>query len=218
MKPKLHLALDTYSVQETLDILNTGIFEYADMIECGSSLIFAEGLKAVVAIKNAFPSKEIVADMKMSCEMLPYYAKQFKDALTDSMILVTSNDDNVTLRATKIALENNLKIYMYLNLNENEIVSNEKLENWKKIGLTNVIFHQMHTESPYWRESDYKCIKKISDYGFEVSVTGKITPELIGSFKEFNIHSFIIGTSITNASDPVAKIEQFINEINDNFN
>ena len=60
MIPKLHYALDTLSVEETLDCLKAGVGETADIIEMGSSIILSEGNKIIKYVKNSFTQyKEI---------------------------------------------------------------------------------------------------------------------------------------------------------------
>lgn len=52
MIPKLHYALDTLSVEETLDCLKAGVGETADIIEMGSSIILSEGNKIIKYVKT----------------------------------------------------------------------------------------------------------------------------------------------------------------------
>jgi 3-hexulose-6-phosphate synthase len=60
---KIQLALDRLSIQNAI-ALGEEVREYVDWIEVGTSLIKEYGMESVRALKNAFPEKKIVADMK----------------------------------------------------------------------------------------------------------------------------------------------------------
>ena len=60
--PKVQIALDVLSIKEALDIAKKchGIH----LIEAGTPLIKSKGVKAITELKEHFPDKIIVADMK----------------------------------------------------------------------------------------------------------------------------------------------------------
>lgn len=61
---KLQLALDVASTKDAMKIIEE-TYDYVDILEVGTPLIMAEGLNSVKAIKNAFPAKTVLADMKI---------------------------------------------------------------------------------------------------------------------------------------------------------
>ncbi len=60
---KLQLALDFLTIDDALEMAVKAA-DYVDFIEAGTPLIKSEGLKAVRRLKERFPEKIIVADMK----------------------------------------------------------------------------------------------------------------------------------------------------------
>lgn len=61
---KLQLALDTYSIQQSLDILEE-LAGIVDIVEIGTPMIVREGVHAVKAVKTAFPKLSVLADVKI---------------------------------------------------------------------------------------------------------------------------------------------------------
>lgn len=60
---KLQVAIDLLTTEAALE-LAAKVAPYVDIIELGTPLIKAEGLKVVTAMKNAHPNKLVFADMK----------------------------------------------------------------------------------------------------------------------------------------------------------
>ncbi|PMD86853.1 3-hexulose-6-phosphate synthase, partial [Siphonobacter sp. BAB-5405] len=60
---KLQVAIDLLTIQDAL-ALAAKVAPYVDIIELGTPLIKAEGLKVVTAMKEAHPDKWVFADMK----------------------------------------------------------------------------------------------------------------------------------------------------------
>jgi 3-hexulose-6-phosphate synthase / 6-phospho-3-hexuloisomerase len=64
MEPTLQLALDFVDLPRALKVAEEAVPGGVDWLEAGTPLIKSEGLSAVRALKNRFPDKTIVADMK----------------------------------------------------------------------------------------------------------------------------------------------------------
>ncbi|PRD57028.1 3-hexulose-6-phosphate synthase [Sphingobacterium gobiense] len=60
---KLQVAIDLLTTEAALELASK-VAPYVDIIELGTPLIKAEGLKVVTAMKNAHPEKLVFADMK----------------------------------------------------------------------------------------------------------------------------------------------------------
>lgn len=61
---KLQLALDLVSIPEGIALVRE-VQEYIDIVEIGTPVIIDEGLHAVRAMKAAFPSLKVLADLKV---------------------------------------------------------------------------------------------------------------------------------------------------------
>ncbi len=217
MKPLIHVAFDTLTTKETLQILGTGVGAGADVIECGGPLIFNEGVKVLTAVKQAYPDKEIVADIKMIPLLTAVNGWQFFDAGADAMIIFGVE----SLRDMKIAMDvaekAKRKLYTFIDLEPDRLPSEHLLEIYKAAGVRHVIYHTVRKQAPYWRESDVKCVQILCDAGFQTSVTGKLTLETIQFFSGMPIFSFILGTSIVEAESPLTMLNRYRDFVENNF-
>jgi 3-hexulose-6-phosphate synthase len=64
ISPVVQLSLDVTSIDEALELAGTGMRAGVDWLEAGRSLILAEGLKAVRALRDHHPFVPIVADLR----------------------------------------------------------------------------------------------------------------------------------------------------------
>ena len=64
-KPILQIALDFVDLERALRLADEAVAGGADWLEAGTPLIKSEGLNAVRRLKERFPDKTIVADMKI---------------------------------------------------------------------------------------------------------------------------------------------------------
>ncbi|NLF30414.1 MAG: bifunctional hexulose-6-phosphate synthase/ribonuclease regulator, partial [Planctomycetes bacterium] len=63
-KPKLQVALDFLELDRALAVAAAAVAGGADYIEAGTPLIKSEGLDAVRALRERFPARTIIADLK----------------------------------------------------------------------------------------------------------------------------------------------------------
>ncbi len=61
---KLQLALDVYDTPQALSLLK-GLVDVVDIVEIGTPMIIREGLRAVGAVKEAYPELTVLADAKI---------------------------------------------------------------------------------------------------------------------------------------------------------
>ena len=64
-RPRLQIALDKTDLPSALAPLQRAAPQI-DIIECGTVLVLAEGLRAVREIRALFPDKEILADIRIA--------------------------------------------------------------------------------------------------------------------------------------------------------
>ncbi|BBH23477.1 hypothetical protein Back11_48220 [Paenibacillus baekrokdamisoli] len=61
---KLQLALDLVNTEEAKQLVKE-VESYIDIVEIGTPVVINEGLRAVTAIKEAFPHLQVLADLKV---------------------------------------------------------------------------------------------------------------------------------------------------------
>lgn len=217
MLPKLHYALDTTSIEETLACLMGGVGEEADVIEMGSSIIFTEGNRVLKYVKTLYPNKEIVADIKMLMPTARGSVPPLMDAGADAVIACSSKDTNmIQVAVDEIYSKRQKKMYMYIHLENGEGIQKEWIDKWKEAGIQNVIYHSVNPDF-MWNENDTENIGALCGGGLQVSVTGKLTKDKIRNFKGLPIYSFIIGSAIIKSENPLHAIKELKGCIKETF-
>ena len=61
---KLQIALDDVTLEGALELVKK-VRDYIDIIEIGTPFVYEYGMQAVRTMKEHFPDKEILADMKI---------------------------------------------------------------------------------------------------------------------------------------------------------
>jgi 3-hexulose-6-phosphate synthase/6-phospho-3-hexuloisomerase len=64
MEPIVQVSLDLMTVEDAMPVAETAVRAGVDWLEAGTPLILGEGLRAVKALRQAFPNHPIVADLK----------------------------------------------------------------------------------------------------------------------------------------------------------
>lgn len=91
---KLQLALDLVDIQGALEVVKE-VQDHIDIVEIGTPVVINEGLKAVKAVKDAFPALTVLADLKIM-DAAGYEVSQAAAAGADIItILGVSEDESI---------------------------------------------------------------------------------------------------------------------------
>lgn len=208
--PLLQVALDNFTIEEALESTKV-LAPELDIIEAGTLLTLSTGSGSISTLRTLYPNNIIVADLKivdaggeladMAC------------AKGANWVTVMCNAANATkAKAVEAAAKYNCEIQV-------ELFGNwtfEEAVEWKKIGLTQVIYHQSRdalNSGASWGEENMKVVKKLAEMGFEVSVTGGLTLDVLQLFKGIPVKAFIVGRNLRNAKDPAAEARLYKAEI-----
>jgi 3-hexulose-6-phosphate synthase/6-phospho-3-hexuloisomerase len=63
-RPHVQVSLDLTSIEDALRVAAIAVHAGVDWLEAGTPLILAEGLRAVRALHDRFPTVPVVADLK----------------------------------------------------------------------------------------------------------------------------------------------------------
>ena len=65
MEPKVQISLDLTSIRKAIETAHIAVRAGVDWLEAGTPLVLAEGLHAVRALREEFPTHPIIADLKI---------------------------------------------------------------------------------------------------------------------------------------------------------
>jgi 3-hexulose-6-phosphate synthase len=88
---KLQLALDLVNITEAKEVVNE-VQEYVEIVEIGTPVVINEGLRAVKEIKEAFPSLQVLADLKIM-DAGAYEVMKASEAGADIITVLGATDD-----------------------------------------------------------------------------------------------------------------------------
>ncbi|MBF0714687.1 3-keto-L-gulonate-6-phosphate decarboxylase UlaD [Gemelliphila palaticanis] len=192
--PKLQVALDNNTIESALESIKA-CGDVVDVIEAGTILCLADGMKAVKCLRALYPDKELIADTKCA-DAGGTVAKNCKEAGADIMTVICC----ATIPTMKAAQKEigTLQVELYGNW------TFEEAEQWLAAGIDQAIYHQSRDallSGETWGENDLNKVKKLIDMGFKVSVTGGLSKETLELFRGLDVYTFITGRGITAAED-----------------
>ncbi|CAD7766744.1 MAG: 3-keto-L-gulonate-6-phosphate decarboxylase UlaD [Candidatus Argoarchaeum ethanivorans] len=204
IQPILQVALDILETERAIEIATEAIAGGAEWIEAGTPLIKSEGMDSVRKLREAFPDKTIVADMKiqdtgtLEVEMA---SKAGADVIT---ILATA--DNATVEdALQAAHKYGTTLMVDLLCTKNWIVRAKELE---RLGVGYINFHtgidqQMRGEMPL------KLLKNV-DLAAPIAIAGGIDAETAAQAVSAGASIIIVGGNITRSENVTESTKKII--------
>jgi 3-hexulose-6-phosphate synthase len=205
MKPLLQVALDVTDGKKALELAHAAS-KFVDIIEVGTPLIKAEGLKIVTMLKELFPQKLILADMKIADTgdleaRMAFTAGAQIVTVLGCVSLSTVQSAIAETRAQKG------KIVVDLIGVADTISKAKEIMTLKPdyLGVHTAIDEQLKGRSPF------EEAVSLAKFGFPLSVAGGITLETIDRLAPIPIKIIVVGGAITKAKNP-KKIAQALKE------
>ena len=201
-RPQLQIALDTFDMPSALRPLNAAISQ-VDVIECGTVLIIAEGLRAVREIRALYPNKTILADVRIA-EAGAVISRACFEAGASWVSVVAGASMTTVEQVVKVAKEFGGEVQIELG----ETYDPEQAREWRRLGATQVIIHRSRDAEAAgkltWGENDKDRIRQLHQMGFKVTVTGGVTAKDLPFFQGVPVGVVISGRGIVKADDPLA--------------
>lgn len=202
-KPLLQIALDSLSLEKA--VADAKQAESAvEIIEVGTILACAEGMKAVSSLRALHPNHIIVCDLKTT-DGGAILAKMAFEAGADWLTVSAAAHPATKAACKKVADEFNqvnldAKVKKEIQI---EIYGNwtfEDAKEWVDLGVKQAIYHRSRDAElagKGWTEDDIEKMKRLEELGLEISITGGIIPEDIHLFKDIrNAKAFIAGRAL----------------------
>jgi len=197
MKPILQVALDLLNEHRAIKIAEQSIKGGVDWIEAGTPLIKSEGMDVVRKLKEKFPNKILVADMK-TMDTGAFETEMAAKAGADVVCILGAADDSTIKDALKSARKYGAKIMVDLIGVKDKVKRAEELN---KIGIDYIGIHvgideQMIGKKPI---DILKKITKKTD--IPVAVAGGLNSETVAEVVKAGATIIIVGGAITKAKD-----------------
>lgn len=212
--PLLQVALDHTDLPSALSAANV-LAQEVDVIEAGTILCYAEGARAVEAIRALHPEHIVLADLKAADAGSVVANMVFSKGAT-WMTCICSAPIATLEAALKVAKDNkgDIQIELYGDW------TFAQARKWKSIGISQVIYHRGRDAAAAgqaWGKEDIDKIRKLAEMGMEVSVTGGLSPQDLVLFKNIPVKCFISGRSLYGVNDPADAARKFKEAIKEHW-
>lgn len=202
MAPRLQVAVDRPDLTLALGPLNQ-VADQVDVIEAGTILIIAEGLRAVREIRALYPGKTILADVRIA-EAGALIAEQCFQSGASWVSCVAGASLTTINQVVRVAQAYGGQVQVELG----ETYCPETARAWRHAGVEHVIVHRSRDAevagSLSWGPDDVSRIAELAGMGFTVSITGGITAGELEVFAGSPVGVVIAGRAVMAASDPRA--------------
>ncbi|WP_138418656.1 3-hexulose-6-phosphate synthase [Aquibacillus sediminis] len=203
---QLQLALDRMTRKSCIEIVND-TKESIDIIEVGTGVIKEYGMAIVRELRELYPEKTILADMK-TCDAGKHEAIQAFDAGADIVTVMAFSNDSTITDTLKVAEEYGKHIMVDLL----EVDSRDRIEQLQEIGVD---FVSLHVGKDKQSEGQFSTdlFSLVKGYRFETSVAGGVNLDTLPGIAKENPDIVIVGSAITKAKAPnnvAAKMKQII--------
>lgn len=202
VRMNLQLALDRLTKEECYQMLQTTVTDI-DWIEIGTGVIKEYGMSIVREIKQAYPEKILVADMK-TCDAGKHEAIQAFEAGADITTVMAFSANKTISDSLEIASQYNKRIMVDLL----GITERTRVAELQRLGVQLVSLHfgkDMQEEAAFSNEL-YHLLKGFK--GLEIAVAGGIDVKSLPKILKMNPDTVIVGSAITGANDPAAVAAQ----------
>lgn len=205
--PRLQIALDKVDLPSALAPLQKAAASI-DIIECGTVLILAEGLRAVREIRALFPDKPILADIRIA-EAGKLLSQMAFEAGASLVSVVAGASMNTVRQVCAVAAEHGGEVQVEL---ADEWYDADRARLWREAGVQHVIVKRSRDREASgdlsWGPNDLARVDELAGMGFTVTITGGITPNDLDVFAGHPVGIIIAGRSVAGAEDPLAGAQE----------
>ena len=211
MKPILQVALDLLNAHRAVNIAKDAIKGGADWLEAGTPLIKSEGMEIVRKLKQSFPEKILVADMK-TMDTGAIETEMAAKAGADIICILAASDDSTILDALKSARSYGSKIMADL------IGIKDKINRAKEVENLGVDFLCMHVgiDEQMMGKKPIDILSSLAkNTNIPIAVAGGLNSETVADVVKAGASIIIVGGAITkakNVTDGTKQIKKAISE------
>ena len=208
---KLQLALDLVNIAQALELIKE-VEGHIDIVEIGTPVINKEGLKAVEAVKAAFPNLEVLADVKIM-DAAGYEVSNAAAAGADIVTILAQAEDSSIKGAVEAAKTLGKKILVDMIAVKDIKTRAAELD---KLGVDYICVHTGYDLQAEGKDSfeDLRTIKNVVKNA-KTAIAGGIKFETLPEVIKAQPDLIIVGGGITSKEDKKAesaKIQKLIKE------
>ncbi|WBL23151.1 MULTISPECIES: 3-hexulose-6-phosphate synthase [unclassified Zunongwangia] len=196
---KLQVAIDLLNTEDAI-ALATKVAPYIDIIELGTPLIKSEGVRAITAMKEAFPDKMVFADFK-TADAGGLEAEMAFKAGADYITILGSIDDATIIGAVEAAKKYDRAVVV------DTIGVKDRVQRAQEVSKLGVEFVELHAGLDEQAKPGYSIdvlVEEASRAGVPVSIAGGVNLDSITKVKESGAVVAVAGGAIYGAEDPAA--------------
>lgn len=197
MKTILQVALDLLNENRAIRIAKDSIKGGADWVEAGTPLIKSEGMDIVRKLKDTFPDKTIVADMK-TMDTGAFETEMASKAGADVIVILGAADDSTIKDGLKSARKYGSKIMVDLIGVKDKVKRAKQLE---KFGIDYLCIHVGIDEQMIGKNPLETLKSIVKNTNVPVAVAGGINSETATDMAKAGASIIIVGGAITKAKD-----------------
>ncbi|MUM64679.1 D-arabino 3-hexulose 6-phosphate aldehyde lyase [Acidianus infernus] len=210
-KKNLQVALDFISLDDAMKVAKMAIEGGVDIVEVGTPLVKAEGIRGIKQLRELAKDKILLADTK-TADAGDVEVEIAKLGNADIMTVLGIMSDSTIKSAVDKAKELGIVVQADL-INVNDPVKRAK--RLKELGVDIIGLHvglDVQKERGITVTSLKNEIKQISEFSL-VSVAGGLNEKNIVDLLDLPINIYVVGGAITRSSDPLLVTKRLINII-----
>lgn len=210
-KPKLQLALDIQDMAAALAAAQKAAAGI-DVIEAGTILMLSQGMKSVSILKKLYPNHVILSDIRIIKAGGKLAAMAYEGGADWVTVICDASRDTVEA----VVSESRKRPGTDVQIEINEGYDDDRLKYFLSLGITQLIYHrsaEVVEKEEKWDQRTLSELKRLSDMGFLLSITGGLELSEIQLFKEIPVYCFIAGRKICNARNPLETAMEYQKEI-----
>jgi 3-hexulose-6-phosphate synthase/6-phospho-3-hexuloisomerase len=205
MKTLLQVALDLLNEHRALAIAKDSVKGGADWLEAGTPLIKSEGMDVIRKLKETFPGKTLVADMK-TMDTGAFETEMAAKAGADIVCILAASDDSTIRDALISARKYGVKIMADLIGVTDKVKRAKEME---KLGVDYLCMHVGIDEQMVGKKPIEILSSIVKNTNIPLAVAGGINSETAADVVNAGASIVIVGGAITKAKD-VTKATQEI--------
>ncbi|MBB3109518.1 3-hexulose-6-phosphate synthase [Paenibacillus phyllosphaerae] len=208
---KLQLALDLVDIPEAKNVVKE-VADYIDIVEIGTPVVINEGLRAVKEIKDAFPSLQVLADLKIM-DAGGYEVMKASEAGADIITVLGVSDDSTIKGAVEEARKQGKQIMVDM-INVKDIAA--RAQEIDVLGADYICVHSGYDHQAAGINSfdDLKTIKRVVKNA-KTAIAGGIKLATLPEVIQAQPDLVIVGGGITSQEDKqnvAAQMQQLIKQ------